>query len=356
MDGISEPLGKQDLTQSITAVAVSLSKSLRQAEIVAVLIGLFLRLLRRRNIPAARIFGCTSSLGDRVKVLSRRSCKFSASTSSVRVALTVAAVFGFLAVTSQTRRWMAFAQSPGFEVASIKRNESGGGGRFIKPSGRRLSISNMTLKNLIMIAYQVRDFQISGGPAWIYSENYNIEAASEGDVTPKEMEGPMLRALLEDRFKLQVHRDTKELPIYVLTVGKNGTKLHPSTEKDCIPFDPANPPLPSAQGRNPSEMCGFIGLGQSALNAKQATMAALSMALSQLLSRTVVDKTGITGEVDAHLTFAPDDAANPAISSTDPALPSIFTAVQEQLGLKLESSKGPVEVLVIDLAERPSAN
>jgi len=188
------------------------------------------------------------------------------------------------------------------------------------------------------------------------SEHYNIEAKAEGAATPKQMEGPMLQALLKDRFKLQVHHDTKELPIYVLSVGKNGSKLQPSAEKGCAPFDPANPPLPSAPGRSPSEMCGSIQLGRSRLTAKQSGVAALAMAFSQMLGRMVVDKTGLTGEYDASLTFDLDSVANSA-SPTDPSdLPSIFTAVQEQLGLKLESAKGPVDVLVIDRAEKPSEN
>ena len=114
----------------------------------------------------------------------------------------------------------ASVPTPKFEVASIKRNVSGGPDRYIRPSGGRLSIANMTLKNLITIAYQIRDFQIYGGPSWMTSESYNIEAKSEGAATPKQMEGPMLQALLEDRFQLRVRHDTEELPIYVLTVPK----------------------------------------------------------------------------------------------------------------------------------------
>ena len=247
------------------------------------------------------------------------------------------------------------AGTPKFEVASIKRNVSGDPGRFIRPSGGRLSISNMTLKNLITIAYEVRPFQLSGGPSWTDSESYDIEAKPEGNATPKQMDGPMLQALLEDRFKLQVRHDTKDLPIYVLTVGKSGSKLLPSAEKECVPFDPGNPPLPS-QGKNPSDVCGYLGLGRGSLSARQVSTADLAMAFSQLLGRSVVDKTGLTGKVDAHLTFDPVITANSTEPSTDPALPSIFTAVQEQLGLKLESARGQVDVLVIDSAERPTEN
>jgi uncharacterized protein (TIGR03435 family) len=208
----------------------------------------------------------------------------------------------------------------------------------------------MTLKNLLTFACKVRDFQISEGPAWIDSDRFDIEAKPEHNATPQQMTGPMLQALLEDRFKLQIHHDTKELPIYVLTTGKNSSNLQSSAEKACVPFDPSNPPLPGAKSRNPSDQCGFLTLGRGSLNAKQVTMEALTMALSQLLGRTVVDKTGITGEVDAHLSFAPDEAAS------DTTQPSIFTAVQEQLGLKLDSGKGPVDILVVDSAEKPTGN
>ncbi len=244
---------------------------------------------------------------------------------------------------------LLLAAAPKFEVASIKRNVSGEPGRYIRPSGGRLSISNMTLRNLITTAYQVRDFQVSGGPSWISSESYDIEAKSEGAATPKELEGSMLRALLEDRFHLRVRHDTKELPIYLLTVSKNGSKLLPPAEKECVPADPGNAPLPS-QGKTSSDMCGYLGLGRSSLSARQVSTGDLALAFSQLLGRSVVDKTGLTGKVDAHLTF---DPAEPA---TDPSLPSIFTAVQEQLGLKLEPARGPVDVLVIESAERPSEN
>jgi uncharacterized protein (TIGR03435 family) len=103
-------------------------------------------------------------------------------------------------------------------------------------------------------------------------------------------------------------------------------------------------------------MCGYLGLGRGSLTAKQVGMADLTMAFSQLLGRTVVDKTGLTGKIDAHLIFDPDIAANPMEPSADSGAPSIFTAVQEQLGLKWESAKGPVDVLVIDSVEKPSEN
>ena len=308
-----------------------------------------------RELLAVGIFG-RASLGDRIEILLKRGREFSPRVSALRFSLAVVVLALLAAAGSITPRWISFAQKVEFEVASVKPNNSGGDGRFIRTSPGRLSITNMTLKNLMTSAYHVRDFQILGGPNWIDSDRFDVEGKPPANTLPKEMAGPMLQALLEERFKLQIHRDTRELPIYVLTVGKNGSKIQLSSEKNCVPVDPSNPLLPGAKGRNPADMCGFIGIGRGSLNAKQVSMEALTMALSQLLGRTVVDKTGITSEIDAHLTFAPDQAANPELPASDTTMPSIFTAIQEQLGLKLDSAKGPVDVLVVDHAERPAEN
>jgi uncharacterized protein (TIGR03435 family) len=148
-----------------------------------------------------------------------------------------------------------------------------------------------------------------------------------------------------------LHHDTKQLPIYELTVAKGGFKLQPLKEGDCIAPDPGNPAL--APGKKMSDYCGFRGMGRGRLDATNTSMADLATMFSIPLGRTVVDKTGIAGAFPVHLTFAPDDVAAGA-PTADSTGPSIFTAVQEQLGLKLESAKGPVEVLVIDHVEKPS--
>jgi uncharacterized protein (TIGR03435 family) len=239
---------------------------------------------------------------------------------------------------------------PAFEVASIKPNTSGDANRLIRPSPGRLSVTNMTIKDLLMFAYQVRDFQISGGPGWINSDQYDIEAKAEGNPNQDEMKA-MLQTLLQDRFKLALHHDTKELPIYELTVAKGGLKLQPLKPGACVPFDPLKPPAP---GQKQPSFCDFWGMGRGRLDATNPSMTDLAKMLSVPLVRTVVDKTGIAGQFGVHLTFAQDDVAAGA-QSTDVG-PSIFTAVQEQLGLKLESTKGPVDVLVIDHVEKPSEN
>jgi uncharacterized protein (TIGR03435 family) len=243
---------------------------------------------------------------------------------------------------------------PQFGVASIRLNSGSSPERYIRPSPGRLSIVNVNVRNLLTTAYGIMNFQVSGGPGWIDSESYDIQATSDGAVPPKEMTGAMLQSLLEQRFKLTTHWETRELSVFLLTAQARGSNLQPSAEQACVPTDPANPILPSAPSRS-GELCGSIGLGLTGLNARQVTMPALAMALSHLLGRTVIDKTNLAGEFDARLTFAPP-GSRPDGAVVDPALPDIVTAVREQLGLKLDSANESVEVLVIDNVERPSEN
>ncbi len=168
-----------------------------------------------------------------------------------------------------------------------------------------------------------------------------------------------LQLLLQDRFKLAVHHETKELPVYELTAAKGGPKLKAPA---CTESDPKNPT--PAPGKTIRDTCGFSGFFKGRFEASSATTGDFVKALSNLLGRTVVDKTGINGTFRIVLTFALDDstqrfpdapigADSPA---ADDASPNIFTAIQEQLGLKLESSRGPVDVMVIDHVEKPSEN
>jgi uncharacterized protein (TIGR03435 family) len=243
---------------------------------------------------------------------------------------------------------------PSFDVASIKRDVSS------EPGGLFTCVPNchlerMTLRGLVVLAYRVRDFQVTGGPDWIDSERYNIEAKSEGPPSFNPdyatLQYRRLQTLLRDRFHLAIHRETKELPVYAMTVAKGGPKLQPPK---CVHREPGD--FTIAPGRYCGLMSGSMPSGR--LQASGATMAFLASYLSTLLTRTVVDKTGITDEFDFQLTFTPDPPAVPppdAAPVADPA-PDFFTAMQEQLGLKLESAKGPVETLVIDRVERPTQN
>jgi uncharacterized protein (TIGR03435 family) len=259
------------------------------------------------------------------------------------------------------------AGSPRFAVASVKR-----GAEFTmdvpmsisaRPGGR-LTTTNAPLGHLIQRAYGVQPYQVVAGPAWINSDGYNIDAKPETDTDQKQM-WLMLQTLLTERFQLQLHRETRELPVFALTATKGGPKL---PEPQSGPCNEVMPPRGPSGGRiappcGPGILGSGTGLTMEGLN---LTMAKFTGFLGTLLGREVVDKTGFTRKFDLHLEFAADDliAGLPfhgkpedSAQAADPAArPSIMIAVQEQLGLKLESTKGPVEVLVIDRAERPTAN
>ena len=248
-----------------------------------------------------------------------------------------------------------------FDVASVKPNPGGGwrGSLGARPGGR-FQAQNQTVRSLIQMAYNLQDFQISGGPPWIKFERYDIEAKAGGNPTRQQIEGPMLQALLEDRFQLKLHRETKELPVFGLVAAKGGLRLKPAKlEGDCVAFyDEAK--------------CADIRKGPFMLHAAAIRMEDFVKALSSILGRVVVDRTGFQGMFDADLEFAPDNttfAGPPGSvpvpdgnrggrggSAATPDRPPISTALQEQLGLRLENTKRPVEVVVIDSVNRPSVN
>lgn len=256
---------------------------------------------------------------------------------------------------------------PEFEVATIKPAAPHERGMFIRTNtGGLVTITNMTLKELVVLAWRVQPYQISGGPSWLDSVHYDISAKAEENFKQTEI-GLMIQSLLADRFQLAVHHETKELPIYALVVarkdGKLGPRLTVSKEGGCTTYDSAHPPPPPAPGKPPALGCGGMMMGPRQMRATSIPVAQLTSPLGRFLGRTVLDKTGLTGNYDLVLDFTlddaqmvqmlPPDAPRPAASDSGP---SIFTALQEQLGLKLESQKGPVDVLVIDRVEKPSEN
>ena len=246
------------------------------------------------------------------------------------IVLTSVAVFaGFTLAFHLTSRVSAQSTGPqpAFEVASIKPNASGemSSRSGTRPGGRYIG-TNMSLKGLVMQAYGLQHFQVTGGPGWIETDRYDINAKGEENV-PERQISLMLQSLLAERFKLKVHRETKESGIYSLVVGKNGVKLQPS----------------SAQGVS-------FGVGGRKITAQGASMADLANLLTIQVRQPVLDKTGVAGRFDITLSWVPDAAS--ATAGVD-AAPSIFTVIQEQLGLRLEPGKGPVEILVIDSAEKP---
>jgi uncharacterized protein (TIGR03435 family) len=176
---------------------------------------------------------------------------------------------------------------PEFEAASIKTNTSASPSSYSRLLPGKLDAQNQTLRNLLMRAYDLRDFQLSGGPAWIASDRYDIQAKAAGS-TSRERTLPMLRTLLEDRFKLSLHRDTRELPVYQLAIAKSGLKLQPLQEGSCITPDPNGATL--APVHKQSDLCGYLGMGKGSLDATKIRMANLATALSFVLGRPVVDK------------------------------------------------------------------
>jgi uncharacterized protein (TIGR03435 family) len=267
-----------------------------------------------------------------------------------------------------------------FEVASVKRSTicSGRGGG---PSAGRFDLECTTVQNLIQLAYgafangvsmnpQLLD--ITGAPDWVKFDTYQLSAKADGEAPFAQMAGPMMQALLEDRFALKVHRETKEVSVYFLTVAKGGAKLEPTKVASCIPIDGDRPPAAPTPGQPRPIFCGSGSIARkgSAVTIDQHGMSIglLASGLTNFAGRTVVDRTGLSGPYEIHLEFTvegfspepqggrggpPEPAQDDSAGS---AAPSLFTALQEQLGLKLEAAKGETEILVIDRVERPSDN
>jgi uncharacterized protein (TIGR03435 family) len=243
---------------------------------------------------------------------------------------------------------------PIYDVASVKENKSGNGMMRImnKPDG--FSCTNISLKTLIGNAYGLRQDLISGGPGWANSTGFDVEAKVAGEdvdafkkLTPHQRNS-LLKALLEDRFKLKLHNETKTLTMYELVIAKGGSRLKPGTEM--------TPDADAPKTSEAKKLGGMISMGPGFFTGQNLTITAIVNQLSNILHYTVTDKTGLTGNYDIELKWTPDEAHPPAgDASSDPAI-SIFTAVQEQLGLKLQATKGPVETIVIDQAEMPSVN
>jgi uncharacterized protein (TIGR03435 family) len=267
------------------------------------------------------------------------------------------------------------ANTPKFEVASIRACSEplNDGGPHSSPG--RLATDCAQLLNLIGNAYNAladghlnlnaEPTPITGGPPWIHTASYDINAKAEGNPSKEMMLGPMMQALLEDRFQLKIHRQTSEGPVYFLTVARGGpgrevAKLQPFTEGSCtLYFGFPRPPLEPGQ-----KYCERTIYGISpAVQADGATLDEFSKTLRMVVGRPVIDKTGISGRFTLRVEFAREgtELAGMRLKGPDPApdprgVPEIFTALQEQLGLKLESGRGPVDTLVIDHIEKPSEN
>jgi uncharacterized protein (TIGR03435 family) len=246
-----------------------------------------------------------------------------------------------------------FAQKT-FEVATIKPNaENDNRVMFRILPGGGFSATGATLRMLITQAYNIKDFQVTGGPGWLATDRFDVNAKAEATterVSPETFR-PMLQSLLDERFLLKFHKETKEMPVYALVAGKGPHKMKAAE---------------TPAGSDPQRR-QMMRIGRGQANLQGTTMAGLAQLLSQQLGRPVIDKTGIQGAFDVELRWTPEPGqgggpfggAPPppeAIAQSDNSGPSIFTAIQEQLGLKLDSTKGPVEIMIIDSATKPTEN
>lgn len=248
------------------------------------------------------------------------------------------------------------AVPPRFDVASVKISANSSTGSRFRPIGTSINGQNVVLKLLLNYAYGVEGFNITGGPAWINSDRFDIQAKAAPNSSDVQMK-QMMQALLAERFSLQVHRETRESRVFVLTAAKAGLKVQPLQPGSCTPRDSTTPAGPAAAGQKP-----VCGVANSSFNGSNMVIDVVGMdsatwvrSLSLMLGRTVINETGLTGPLDRlHFEYTRDDLA--AAAEPDSGGIPISTALTEQLGMKLETARRPVEVLVIDRAEKPSAN
>ena len=266
---------------------------------------------------------------------------------------------GMTAIIVSSLQAQAPPQSPGqprFDVASIKVNRTNDGIVFSQSKNGRYTIGGFTLAALIQSAYRVQEFQIVGGPDWINLERFNIEATYvESPGVPSQTD-LMLRTLLQERFKLAVHNETRERPVYALVLARADRRFGPQLQKSAT----------DCAARKPDSCGSSVGPGY--IRSRGRTMAQFAESLSRLtmtgggsLNRLIVDKTGLEGLYEVTLKFTPENIppagpAPPGFPQVDPNGPSIFTALQEQLGLKLDAQRAPVNVIVVDRAEPPTEN
>ena len=264
-----------------------------------------------------------------------------------------------------------------FEVVSVKRTGPEGGPSIVGGGRGQYQAINVPVRVTITNAWNLRDHQLVGAPDWLANDRFDIVAREPEGTFTDEQRRMMLQAMLIDRFKLQAHLETRDMPLYNLVLlradGRLGPDLKP-TAVNCAalrkeraaagaaPADPTRPPVPNVNERVPCSQRGFFGPQGVTINASGRTLEQIATTLGTYADRTVVNKTGLTGEYDMLLKFRPEAGgpmgglAPPLSTSADPSseLPTLRTAAQEQLGLRLESARGPVQVLVIDSISTPT--
>lgn len=300
------------------------------------------------------------SLADRIARLLGTSRPVARSGFASAVVLTVILALAAYGLYAQSEEKAAF------EVASIKPDTANPDMYTVRQlPGGNLHAINAPVMVLIASAYKVQLYQVVGGPPWIEREGFDIDAKAGQPMDDKHVR-LALQTLLTDRFKLAMHRETRDLPVLALTATKGGIKVQTPKEGGCIAPDATGPPR--FDGKPP---CGtirtvFAGEGAMLMEGSKVPVAVLVQTLAGLIGRPVIDRSGFTGELEVSVKFQPDESTNGALHPggtrgfgpppSESNVPRIFAAVQEQLGLKLETSKGPVEVFVIDHVERPTTN
>ncbi|HET9830347.1 MAG TPA: M56 family metallopeptidase [Vicinamibacterales bacterium] len=311
--------------------------------------------------PVSCVSGITGSdLRTRIEMImaNRVGRRLNAMGRMLLVAAAAALVAGLVGVGLLDAEAQSSTPRPQFDVVSIKRTPeiTGPGIDFAAMPGGRLSVRNNPVLNLIGNAYHFPGYRILGAPDWLTADRYDMEAKADGAPSRSEMM-LMVQTLLEDRFKLRVHRETREGQVYVLSVAKGGLKLPPSKDGGCVDRSPGTV-LPATE-RRPN--CGNNWLRQRGVNlawtATRIDMEGVAGALAIVMRRPVLDKTGASGFFDINVELPPlqPEVGVSDLSPIDTGV-SVITILREQFGLSVDSGKGPVEYLVIDSVERPSEN
>jgi uncharacterized protein (TIGR03435 family) len=311
----------------------------------------------RRNDPphlklASGIFGGSACIGDRIEMLLKRGREFSPRVSPLRLLAGTAILLVLVLAGSLAPRWIALAQGRlSFETASVKPfiGSSRIPATFHTLPGGRVSIGGYPLQNIIAEAYGIPEERIEGRREWMNLARFDIDAKAAGEPGKEEIKS-MLRSLLEDKFELKVHSETRELPGFVMTAAKDGLKLNPWKEGSCVVADFYSQPLPSSTGIPSPKYCGtgrFYCKEGCRWNADGIDMAHVADTLSSMMMRApVIDKTGFTGRFDVDLEWTQDRVS----------LGSFATAIAERLGLQLTPTTGPIDFLILDQVEDLNAN
>ena len=250
----------------------------------------------------------------------------------------------------------AYGQGPTFEAVSIKTNRSGESRSSFRGSLSGISVTNQTVIDIIRNVWNVNRLQIVGGPSWVGEDRFDIEAKASGKANRDELVA-MMKTMLAERFSLGLHQEMRPIPIYALVLARPDRRFGPTLRPSLAKCDRTNPPAPDTPPPPPPPPLDGVDLpacgtntGRGLLRAAGIELEAFTRNMAGAAGRIIVDKTGLTGTFDMVLRFNPD------ANDTSSDLPSLFAAVQEQLGLKLDAQTAPAEVLVIDRVERPTEN